>query len=401
MKKKVWLAVLSLCLLVFIGGCKKQDIADNLDQGNTSDADADTDTDGKTTADGETAGGAIPEEAPVKEAYTASDYVTLGQYKGIEVTVQKLEVTEANLQSAIDAELSSNAADGEVTDRPVQNGDTVNIDFEGLIDGVAFDGGTAQGYKLVIGSGSFIPGFEEGLVGANIGDKLALDLTFPDNYDPELAGKAVTFNVTVNSFTEKIIPELTEDYVKNNTDYDSIAAYKEAKRQELEEQNADTMEQDKINSLLGIIIDNAAFSSIPQNLIDFYAYSYKAYNEQMVYYALGITLEDYLTQINMTEEEFDSNILSVAENYAKAELVRKAIAEAEGIQITEADYQELIPQYLTDNGLESEEVLQQYEAKEQTIENMLLNKAMDFMVDQAVVTETAEATPTVAPTAAP
>jgi trigger factor len=399
MKKKVWLAVISLCLLVFIGGCKKQDIADGLDSGKTSDADADTDD--ETAADGATTGGTIPEEAPVKEAYTASDYVTLGQYKGVEVTVQKLEVTEEEIQSAIDADLESNATDEEVTGRPVQNGDTVDIDFEGLIDGVAFDGGTAQGYLLEIGSGSFIPGFEDGLVGANIGDKLALDLTFPDNYDPELAGKAVTFNVTLNSFTEKIIPELTEDYVKNNTDYASIAAYKEAKRQELEEQNADTMEQDKINSLIGIIIDNAAFSSIPQNLIDFYAYSYKAYNEQMVYYALGITLEDYLAQINMTEEEFDSNILSVAENYAKAELVRKAIAEAEGMQITEADYQELIPQYLTDNGLESEEVLQQYEAKEQTIENMLLNKAMDFMVDQAVVTETAEATPTVAPIAAP
>lgn len=387
MKKKVILIVMSLCLLAFMGGCKKQSLTDQLGAGNTPTSGASTD-------------GTTPTGAPVKEAYTASDYVTLGQYKGVEVTVQKLEVTDTDLQSAIDSDLQANATTQPVTDRPVQSGDTVNIDFEGVMDGKPFDGGTATGYDLEIGSGSFIPGFEDGIIGAKTGDKLAIDLTFPQDYKEDLAGKAVTFNVTVNSISEKIIPELTEDYVKNNTDYDSIDAYKEAKRQELEATNSDTMQQEKSNNVLKAIIDGSTFSSVPQNLIDYYAYSYKSYNEQMLYYFYGITLDDYLTQTNTSQEDFDKQVQTVAENYAKAEMVKKAVAETEGMQISDADYQELLPQYLTDNGVDTEESLLQYETKDQTKENMLMQKAMDFIVDQAVVTETT-ATPTPEPTVAP
>lgn len=358
MKKKVLLMVMSLCLLALVGGCKKE-------------------TD--------------PSGAPVKKAYKASKYVTLGDYKGIEIAMGNLEITDEIIDSAIQDDLKSNAATKEITDRPVQNGDVVNIDFEGYKDDVAFDGGTAAGYVLEIGSGSFIPGFEEGLIGANKGDKVELNLTFPEDYgSADLAGQPVVFKVTINTISEYELPELTDAYVTDNTTYESVEAYREAKREALQSYSDQYIEYYKTNTVIQKVIENATISSVPENLLDFYKYIYNNYNEQMIYNNYQMSLEAYLTSSGKSQEQYNEELLTAAESLAKREMVDMAVAEAEGIKITEEDYKELLPDYLSANGIDSEETLRQYESKKRTMEQMLISKVEDFLIEQAVVAADAE-----------
>jgi trigger factor len=371
MKKRYLFLAIGLCFLVLAGGCKKRNPLDDQTPGNTAD------------------NGTEAEQAPVREEYKASDYVTLGQYKGVKVTVERIKVTDGIVDMAINDHLKTNATVEEVTDRAVKSGDTVNIDYEGLKDGVAFEGGTAKGFDLVIGSGQFIPGFEDGLIGANIGDKLSLDITFPQDYknSPELAGQPVVFNVTINSISESKIPELTEDYVKENTEYESIQAFKDATRVQLQDISDQNFENAKMNNVLQAIVESSTYSSVPQSLLDYYAYSYRKYNEQMAQYNFGASLDDYLAYVNMTKEDFEKVVSKVAEGQAKAEIAEKAIADAEDIKISEAEYKELLPKYMSDRGVDTEENLLKYETKKQTKENMRMQKALDLIVGSAEVTE--------------
>lgn len=193
--------------------------------------------------------------------------VTLGEYKGIEVTKDPVEVTDDEVDQAVQSDLSAQAKDAEV-DRAIQNGDVVNIDYVGTKDGVAFDGGTAQGYDLNIGSGQFIEGFEEGLVGAKKGDKVSLNLTFPEAYqNADLAGKAVVFDVTVNSVKEKQVPELNDAFVQENTSFKTVDEYKDDKMQTLLKDKNDQAEQ-KVKSDIYTAILNASKVEPKQEAID-------------------------------------------------------------------------------------------------------------------------------------
>jgi trigger factor len=372
MKKKLLFLVMSICILMLAGGCAKKGVADDLNSDKTSDT-----TDSQSATD---------TTAPVKEDYVVSDYITLGNYKGVEVTVDKLEVTEDDIDAKIQSDLEANATQEDVTGRPVQDKDVVNIDYEGLKDGVAFEGGTAQGVDLTIGSGSFIEGFEEGLIGANIGDKLELNLTFPEDYSqsPDLAGQAVVFNVTINSIKKSTVPELTEDYVKGNTDYDTIDAYREGVRKDLETQNQETMDNQKIENVLKAIVDNSKIT-YPQTLLDYYSYSFTNYYTQMYYYLYGMTLEDYLAQSGSTMDEFNTYAQQAAEYASSMELVKKAVAETEKMSISDDEYKEKLPEFLENYGYETEEDLLAVLTKDQIKEELLLQKAQDFVVGQAVV----------------
>jgi len=319
----------------------------------------------------------------------ASDYVTLGKYKGIEVTVDRVEITDELVEMAIEDHRKSNATVEEVTGRAVMKGDIVNIDFVGMMDGVAFDGGSAQGVDLEIGSGQFIPGFEDGLIGANIGDTVSINLNFPEVYqnNPDLAGKPVVFNVTINSIAAAMVPELTDEYVKEFTEYDSVQAFKDATKQQLQEISDENYEADLMNVVLNKLIEEATFSSIPQSLLDFHADTYRNFMEQQVMLTYGVTLDEYLEYLGMTRDDFEQVVSRFAEGQAKAELVEKAIADSEKIKISEKDYKEMLPQYMSDRGVSTEENLRKNETKEQTKENMRRIKAMDLVIDQAVVTE--------------
>lgn len=380
MKKKVLFVVFGLSMAMMFGGCGKKDAASELDGVVSEDKGTDTSTD--ETTDGTTEGAA---EAPVREAYEVSDYITLGNYKGVEVTVTKLSVTDEDVDATIKSELEANPTEEEITGRPVQDGDIVNIDYEGLKDGVAFEGGTAQAYDLTIGSGSFIEGFEEKLIGAEIGQKLKLDLTFPEEYQSaELAGKDVVFNVTVNSIKTSKIPELTESYVKDFTDYDSVAAYKEATRKNLEENNKKTMEDEKRNNVLIAILNNSKVASYPQSLLDYYQYEMKSYYSQ---YATmyGMELKDFLAGSGMTEESFNEETKSYAESRVSQELVLNAIIKEEKMKLSDEEYKTGVEKILKDYGYESEEELLKSATEEQIKENLLWEKAMIYVSDLAVV----------------
>ena len=382
MKKKILLVVMSICVMLFAWGCAKKDVAGELndaadkasDTENTSDAAADTEDTIDTAA-----------EAPTREAYNVDDYITLGDYKGLAVSYTKLEVTDKDVDNTIQDGLKASATQEDVTDRPVQEGDTVNIDYEGLKDGVAFDGGTAQGYNLEIGSDSFINGFEDGLIGANIGDKVSLDLTFPENYTTaDLAGQAVVFNVTINSIKASAVPELTEEYVKENTDYDTVEAYKKATRTNLEEANENTMKNEKISHLLSMIIDGSTISSYPQTLIDYYKYTMKNYYTQ---YAsmYGYELSDFLTANNITEEAFDEQTQSYAENSAAQEMVLNAVINAEGIELSDEEYKEGLAGYIEDSSYDTEEEFFQHATEEQVRESLLWEKTINYLLDNSVI----------------
>jgi len=379
MKKKVLFLTLSLSMLMLVWGCSKKDVASELDP--TTEI-TPTVTAGATDITGEPATETV---APTKEAYEVSDYITLGEYKGIEVTVEKLEVTEAAIDTAIQTELEANAIDEEVTGRAIESGDIVNIDYEGLKDGVAFEGGTAKAADLTIGSNTFIPGFEEQLVGANIGDKLALDITFPADYaqSPELAGQPVVFNVTVNSIKKSVVPELTLEYVTTNTDFDTIEAYREGSRATLQTTNEETMKNDKINSVLAAIVENSTVSSIPETLIEYYKYEMTDYYTQ---YAsmFGMDFATFLASSGMTEESFATERQTYAESRATQELVINAVIKAEKMELSDAEYKAGIAKIVTDYGYATEEELLATATEPQIKESLLWEKAVQYLSEQAV-----------------
>ncbi len=382
MKKKLLLLVMSVSIMVLAWGCGKKAVTDESvtpTEGAVTEAPADTDS---TDTEGE--GTDTPVQVPVKEAYEVSDYITLGEYKGLPVNYTKLEVTDEDVDSAIKGDLEANATDEEVTDRAVQTGDLVNIDYEGLKDGVAFEGGTAQGYDLEIGSGSFIPGFEDGLIGAKVGEELSLDLTFPENYgSADLAGQAVVFKVKVNSIKVSVVPELTEDFVKNNTDFESIAAYKEGTRAELVKANEDTMRNEKIRNLITTIVDGSKFNSYPQSVVDYYAFEMESYYQQ---YAsmFGYELADFLAANGLTEEKYAEEKKSYAEDRTAQELVLNAIIKNENMELTDEEYKAGVANYVEEYGYASEEEFFQYATEEQIKESLIWEKAVDFILAQSV-----------------
>ncbi|MDF2906862.1 MAG: trigger factor [Herbinix sp.] len=380
MKKKLLFLVMSLSIVMLAWGCGKKNVTEETEvtpTGTVTEAPAETDTE---TTEGATE---TPVEAPVKEAYEVSDYITLGEYKGLPATYTKLEVTDADIDTAIKGDLEENAADEEVTDRAVQTGDVVNIDYEGLKDGVAFEGGTAQAFDLEIGSGSFIPGFEEGLVGAKVGDELSLDLSFPADYSAaELAGQAVVFKVKVNSIKVSVVPELTEEFVKNNTDFENIAAYKEGTRAELVKANDDTMRNEKIKNLITAIVDGSKISSYPQSVVDFYAFEMESYYQQ---YAsmFGYELADFLAANGLTEEKYAEEKKAYAEDRTAQELVLNAIIKAEKMELTDEEYKAGVASYIEEYGYASEEEFFQYATEGQIKESLIWEKAVDFILAQS------------------
>ena len=226
--------------------------------------------------------------------------VTLGQYKGIEVEKQEYNVTDEMVDAEIEREREKIASFEDV-ERPVENGDTVDLDYSGSVDGVLFDGGTAEGQTLVIGSGSFIPGFEEQMIGMKTGEERDLNVKFPDEYhSEELAGKDAVFKVKVNGVRVKKLPDVDDDFVKDISEYDTVADFRAAKLKELTEAAENRAKANKENLVIAEAVKNAEME-IPDAMID----RQLDYLMQDVSYRLsmqGISLEDYCKYTGATEE---------------------------------------------------------------------------------------------------
>lgn len=268
--------------------------------------------------------------APVKPE------VKISNYKGMKI--QKFEYTVKDEE--VDAEVARvqdrNARKIEVTDRAAQNGDIVNIDFVGTVDGVKFDGGEAEGFDLTLGSGQFIPGFEDQVVGMNIGEKKDVNVTFPENYQAEaLKGKPAVFAVTLNKIQGKELPELTDEFIKEATGSETVADYKAKTRERLQAQ-ADRRANDQTeNSILDAIAANAEVE-IPQAMIEREIDGLVQKFEYQLMYQ-GLKLQDYLDFLKITNADFRKNYAEQAEKNVKSQLIISQLIKDEKIEATEEE----------------------------------------------------------------
>ena len=298
----------------------------------------------------------VEEQAPQKDiddqmqALDPDEYVTVGEYDGLYTEVAYYTYTEEDVQICVENELSFYVDyydmydyEVDVSANTVENGSLVNIDYRGTVDGVAFDGGTAAGQHLLIGSGAFIPGFEDGLIGANVGDTVELNVTFPENYHPELAGQDAVFTVSVNSIDIQVMPVFTDELIarmnlgEEFTTYDSYVQYiRDYLKNTCDEENQYIRE----DALWDAAYSVCQISDPPEFLVNFYINDIEEYFESYAAY-LGMDLETLVAQMGMSMDEYAERNRESAVEEAKVELAYMAIAKAEGIEVDDAKMQEV------------------------------------------------------------
>ena len=387
MKKRITLAFMTGFCIAALAAC-----------GGTKAAKVETDTD---TASATETGTTETETETETEAYYAYNYdldqlVELGDYKNLTYTIADTSVTEEEIDTEIGYKLKEYETPEQITDRAAEDGDTVNIDFEGKMDGEPFNGGSAEGYTLVLGSGSFIDGFEDGLVGVKPGEKVTLDLKFPDEYpnNPDYAGKDVTFDVTLNYIHgETITPELDDDFVVSLglDDVKTVDDYREYVRGQLTESKESDAESSMRNELVEKAVSNAKVKDLPEELVEQYKNEYTSYYSEYAQY-FGMELEDFLTQYmnNMTVEDLEKEAQTYGEDAAKHMLVICAIARAEGLDNTDEGYDEKLADYAEQNNFDSVETFEETYGKEYLKQVIINERVFDFLVDNATGVEADE-----------
>lgn len=322
--------------------------------------------------------------------YQAADYVTLGEYKGLKVQID-LTVSEDEIEEELNSAISQADVMEEITEGTVAEGDIVSIDYEGKLDGEAFDGGTAKDYDLEIGSGSFIDGFEDGLIGVNVGDTVDLNLTFPENYFSEdLAGQEVVFTVTVHAI--KRMPELTDELVSTMTDgeYTTADDYKASIRASLEEEKAGQRDAMIMSDLFTQVAANATINEYPEVMVDYGVQEMSDYYVDMAE-SFSMEFADFLSMyLGMTEEEFNEQVVLAVQQNLQQEMYLKAIAETEGIELTEEEYEAGCEKYAETYGMESAEELVENYGESVVRLSLLQEKVLEFLKESAVIEEITE-----------
>ena len=313
--------------------------------------------------------------------------VSLGKYKGVEVEKQEVTVFDEEVDDEIRKEQEKNASKNEITDRPVKDGDDIVLDFEGFCDGVAFEGGKGTDYPLTIGSGSFIPGFEEQLVGANIGEEMEVNVTFPENYQSDdLAGKDAMFKCTVKKITEKILPELDDEFADEVSEFSTLAEYKEDVRKNILERKQRSAQTVKENQAVEKVIADAHVE-IPAAMLRTQQEKMTSEFEQQVM-SQGMNFDDYLKYAQTTREQMVENMKDEAERRIKYRLVMEQVAKEENIVATEEDFEAEL-QKMADAYRMDVETIKKYfvERKEGMMEDIAVQKAITFVSDNAVEVE--------------
>lgn len=323
-----------------------------------------------------------PTTAELMAGIDVEKCVTLGDYKGVTVEKTIQSVTDEDVQNEINNALANYPVE---VDQAAKEGDTVNIDYVGKIDGEEFDGGSEQGADLKLGSGKFIDGFEDGLIGARKGETRTLNLTFPEDYTQDLAGKAVEFTVTVNAVKEPL-SEPTDQWVADNIEgYDNIADYKAGIRSEQEESNEQTAENQVRYAAWTQVIDNCTINEYPETLVEV---GKKLYEQQVETYAkyAGMELDAYIESSGLTQEEYQSNMEEYGKNVAAQALVCQAICDKEGFAIGDDDYQKALQDMLTEYGCTEDELIQTY-GQDNVEQSIMLNRVSNLILENANVTE--------------
>ncbi len=384
MKKKAVALLLCVSMMMTLNACGKT----NKDNTQGTETVAETETE------------VIPSSADI--TYDAGDYVSLGDYMNMEVTLDKdYQVTDDMVKNYVNNNVIANYPYYVESDKTVvENGDVANIDYEGLLDGEAFDGGTAQDYDLEIGSGSFIDGFEDGLIGAEVGKETDLNLTFPEDYgNSDLAGKEVVFKVTVNAIKVKqdiTYDTLTDEYVtylsdKLGASYETVNDLTSDIRTYLEEQANSSRTQAIRSAVIAKLPEVCTVNALPDGLLDARMQEYLKKFEDT--YCKDTTLEDYLSSTyNTTVDDFKTQVQSEIETELDTQLILEAIAAVENIEFDEDGFNSYVSSLLSSYGYDSEDAL--YENYAQTAEDgkaylqtiYLCNKALDRVIENTNVT---------------
>ncbi len=357
MKRKVLLLATAICTVSLLAGCSEKD-------------------------------GSTESSATGANASTESyeEYVTLGEYKGLDVQLIKAEVTDDMVDDEIDMLLEDNAVYTPISDRGAAEGDTVNINYTGKIDGQEFDGGSAEDFELELGSGYLLDDLESQIVGMKSGETKDLNVSVPADYiedtvEEDAPDKDAVFTVTVNSVSEKSLPEYSDEFIAGVTDYKTTAEYEEGTKKELlaslESDNRSTAGMDALSQ----VMENSTFNGYPQELYDSCKQEYDAMNE-MYAEMLGVDVAD----LDTDEEETKSTIESIVNE----KMVCAAIAAAENISVSDEEYQK----YLEDNyalyDYASAAEYEETESKESLMNEILTEKIYNFLIDNAKITEISE-----------
>ena len=328
-------------------------------------------------------------EAGMPLIYTATVAVKppvgLGKYKGVEIEKIDTAVSDEEVEEELKREQEKNASIKEVTDRAVADGDQINLNFEGFVDGVAFEGGKGEDYPLTIGSGSFIPGFEEQLIGAEIGKEIEVNVTFPENYQSEeLAGKPAVFKCTVLKIKEKILPELTDEFADDVSEFSTLEEYKADIRKNLEAKKAERDKTEKENKVIDAIIADSEIE-IPEPML-------RAQQEQIVdefaqrLQSQGLNIEQYFAYMGTSREKMVEESKDQADKRIRTRLVLEEIVKAENIVATEEDFETELTKLAEAYGTDLDTVKKIFEGrdKDRMMEDIAVQKALSFVADNAV-----------------
>lgn len=381
MKKRAIMISMLLVMALSVTGCSQKTATKDKDT--KTEETAKTDDAEETESDNtEDTSEDTPTTAELMAGIDVEKCVTLGDYKGVTVEKTIQSVTDEDVQNEIDNALANYPVE---VDQAAKEGDTVNIDYVGKIDGEEFDGGSDQGADLKLGSGKFIDGFEDGLIGARKGETRTLNLTFPEDYTQDLAGKAVEFTVTVNAVKEPL-SEPTDQWVADNIEgYDNLADYKAGIRSEQEESNEQTAENQVRYAAWTQVIDNCTINEYPETLVEV---GKKLYEQQVETYAkyAGMELDAYIESSGLTQEEYQSNMEEYGKNVAAQALVCQAICDKEGFAIGDDDYQKALQDMLTEYGCTEDELIQTY-GQDNVEQSIMLNRVSNLILENANVTE--------------
>ena len=307
--------------------------------------------------------------------------VTLGEYKGITIDKVEYNVTKKDIDGEIDRLVKRNAREVAVEGRPAQNGDITVIDYSGSIDGVKFEGGTAEKQTLELGSGAFIPGFEDGVVGMNVGDEKDISVKFPDNYGAEeLKGKDAIFAVKLHEIKTKEFPEVTDDFIKEATGEESLEAFKKATKKKLKEANDKRAKAETEDKLIEKIAESSTVE-IPAVMVERQVDAIVQDMEYRMMYQ-GLRLEDFLKYSNQTMEAYRESFKANAEKQVKTQLVVDKIIKDENIAVTEEEIDAKIKEQATAMGKEFEEYKKTINERQKSYfeNNALIEKMFDFLL---------------------
>ena len=310
--------------------------------------------------------------------------VTLGEYKGLEVEKTAVEVSEEEVDAEVEKEREKNARTISVEDRAVVDGDMIMLDFEGFVGGVAFDGGKGENYPLTIGSGAFIPGFEEQLVGAELGKELEVNVTFPAEYQaPELAGKEAVFKCKVNEIKVKELPEADDDFAQDVSKFDTMAEFREDLKAKLVANKEAAAKRVKEDAVIEKIIENATME-IPEAMVDFQARQLVDEMAQRIQ-AQGLSFEQYLQFTGMNLDAAIEQMKPNAVKRIESRLVLEAIVKAENLEVSEDDVKAEIVKMAETYKMDAEKLaeIMSDEEKAQIKMDMAIEKAVELVTESA------------------